>query len=114
MFLSGWLWIVACGDSQPGEVDVFLVSPNGPESAAIVELDGVFDRVSAPPSAVAFSEIVDGRTRVAIMMRTHGEVWFSVLVPNVSDPPPGRVLEVAGPTNAIRANVEDYGLQFGR
>lgn len=107
-------WSIGCGDAQPGEVDVFLVSPNGPESAAIVELDGVFDQVSAPPSAVAFSEIVDGRTRIAIMMRTHGEVWFSVLVPNASDPPPGLVLEVAGPSNEIRASVEGYGLQFGR
>ncbi len=107
-------WNVGCNDSQPGEIEVFLVSPNGLEAAVIVELDGVFDQISAPASAVVFSEVVDGRTRVAIIMRTYGDVWFSVFVPSVSDPPQARVLEVAGPKNEIRDDVESYALQFGR
>ena len=109
-----FVWNLGCDDAQPGQIEVFLVSPNGPESAAIVELEGVFDQVSAPTSAVAFSEIVDGRTRIAIMMRAHGDVWFRVFVPSVSDPPAARVLEVAGPTNEIRDDVENYALHFGR
>ena len=108
------LWNVGCSDSQPGEIEVFLVSPNGLETAAIVELDGVFDQISAPASAVAFSEIVGDRTRIAIMMRASGDVWFRVFVPSVSDPPLARVLEVAGPNNEIRDDVESYALQFGR
>jgi hypothetical protein len=108
------LWNVGCSDSQPGEIEVFLLSPNGREAAAIVELEGIFDQVTAPASAVVLSEIVDGRTRVAILMRSFGDVWFRVFVPSVSDPPAARVLEVAGPNNEIRNDVEGYALQFGR
>jgi len=108
------LWNAGCSDSQPGEIEVFLLSPNGREAAAIVELEGMFDQVTAPTSAVVFSEIVDGRTRVAIMMRNFGDVWFRVFVPSLSDPPAARVLEVAGPNNEIRDDVEGYTLQFGR
>lgn len=108
------LWNVGCSDSQPGEIEVFLISPNGPETAAIVELEGVFDRVTAPASAVVFSEIVGGRTRVAILMRNFGDVWFRVFVPSLSDPPAARVLEVADPYNEIRDDLEGYAIQFGR
>jgi hypothetical protein len=47
-------------------------------------------------------------------MRSFGDVWFRVFVPSISDPPAGRVLEVAGPNNEIRDDVEGYEIQFER
>jgi hypothetical protein len=115
-FLVVIAWAVGCDDGPPipGAVTVYLVSPNGLESAAIVELDGVFDQVEAAPSAAVFSEVADGRTRIVVVMRSPGDVWFQVFAPNVNEPPTATVLEVAGPLNDLRADLEGYRLQFER
>ncbi len=107
-------WAVGCDDGPPvpGALTVYVVSPNGLESAAIVELDGVFDQVEAAPTGAVFSEVADGRTRIVVVMRSQGDVWFQVFVPNVNEPPAATVLEVAGPSNDLRADLEGYRLQF--
>ena len=107
-------WGVGCSDGQPvpGELDVFLVTPHQIESAAVVELVGVVDQILSAPSGAVFSEVVDGRTRIAVLMRGAGQVWFRVFVPDVKNPPEFRILEVADGTNAIRPDLEGYRLQF--
>jgi len=109
-------WAVGCDDGPPvpGALTVYVVSPNGRESAAIVELDGVFDQVESAPTSAVFSEVVYGRTRFVVVMRSGGDVWFQVFVPDVNEPPTATVLEVAGPSNDLRADLEGYRLQFER
>ena len=109
-------WAVGCDDGPPvpGALRVYVVSPNGLESAAIVELDGLFDQVEAAPSGTVFSEVTDGRTRIVVIMRSQGDVWFQVFVPNINEPPTATVLEIAGPSNDLRSDLDGYRLQFER
>ena len=110
------LSVLACSDPQalPGELDAILLSPNGREGAASFEIDAVIDQIEALSSMKVYSEIVDNRTRVIVVARAGSDLRFRFFTPDVHRPPAVRILDVAGPTNALRPTLDEYFVDFVR
>jgi hypothetical protein len=108
---------LACGgDPQRPGVDATatLVSPNGAEGSAVVELTGrgVADVRAAGAGDRVFSSRSGETTRIIVVLETAGEVRFLVRIPDAGDPPMARVVAVAGGDDALRASVDGYRVEF--
>lgn len=87
-----------------------LASPNGSEGAVLLELDVPISSLQAL-GGEAFQESVDGRTRI-LALDDAGEIRFRVGVRDTREPPPYRIIEVAGPDSALRGDLSGYTLTF--
>lgn len=108
--------LAACGDGSgppevaPGQVDVLLESPHGPEGALLVELDVAISSLQAVGGEV-FQEAADGRTRL-LALDDAGEIRFRIGVPDTKRTVTYRIIEVAGPDNVLRGDLSGYALAF--
>ena len=100
----------------PGELQAVLVSPNGPEGAAVIELAGVgMGAVTAfRGSGRVFAERAGAILRVVVVLDKPGEIRFRIAVDDVSNPPTGVVLEIADGSNEIRQSLSGYSVEFDR
>lgn len=108
---------LACADGSteprpPGTLDVVLESPNGPEGALLVEIDGPLQAVETE-SGHLFRNDAEGRTQILIVLESAGEIGFRIGVANGADPPEYRIIEVAGPDDRLRGDLAGYRLSFG-
>lgn len=92
-----------------------LISPNGPEGAALVILvgDGVGD-VTPVGNTEVFARAGSSTTRIVLIHQAGGELSFRVAVADTTQPPEAVVQEVAGPDDELRAALTEYSLEFGR
>lgn len=109
--------LLTCADGSteprpPGTLTVVLESPNGPEGALLVEIDGPVRDV-ATENGLLFRNDAEGRTQILIVLESAGEIRFLVGVPNGADPPEYRIIEVSGPDDELRGDLAGYRLSFG-
>jgi hypothetical protein len=111
--------LAACSDggpvSGPGTLTATLISPNGPEGAALVILvgDGVGD-VTPVGNTEVFARAGSSTTRIVLLHQAGGELSFRVAVADTTQPPEAVVQEVAGSDDELRATLADYSLEFRR
>lgn len=105
-----------CGDDGsmgpeievPGDLVITLVSPSGPEGAAILETSdsGIVEVTSS--SGRAFLGGSGGTTRIVILMPTPGQIELTVRLADTNRPPRLRLVEVADGDNELRPDLSGY------
>lgn len=112
------LLAAACesGPSGPGTLTGTVVSPNGPEGAAVVLVTGKgLGAVGGAGATRAFSHLNGTQLRVVLVNTTPGVLRFTVAVPDVGAPPPAAtVLQVVDGANAPRPVLTGYRVEFSR
>lgn len=107
----------ACGDEGPsppataGTVEVRLVSPHGIEGAMVVEV-AHFGQTAQPASGALHQRQDGGGLRVLVIGNGSEPLAFQLPLPDVTDPPVHRIIEVAGPDDRLRTDLEGYRLEF--
>ena len=106
---------LACSDGGPPvpvEVDVRIVSPNGPEGAAVLEV-ATADLLQVSTSVgLVFSNPVAGTTRIVVIRDTPGTLGFTLLMNGGMDPPAIRLLEVVDGNDQPRPSLGGYRVEF--
>lgn len=109
----------ACSDegpvSGPGTLTASLVGPNGVEGAALVVMsgEGIGD-ITAVGDTEVFSEAEPGRSRLVLINQVGGDLIFRVAVADTTVLPTFVVEQVAGPDDALRADLTAYSVEFER
>lgn len=113
--LAGLAALAACGSDRtappppvPGDLRATLVSPNGAEGAAVVELIGSGLGDPRPEAGRLFAHHARDTLRVIVVLESAGAIGFAVSVPDVNRPPAARVVEVADGLNGLRASLGGY------
>jgi hypothetical protein len=116
-FLVAGLVLAACTDhtrpSGPGSFTATLISPNGPEGAAVVLLvgEGVSELHAIGDTEV--HAITSGdETKVVLINQVGGTLAFEIAVADLRRPLVGAVTEVAGPDDALRTSLTGYSLDI--
>ncbi len=93
------------GPSGPvaGDLEFTVVSPNGPEGAALIDLQTAASGPITATGARVFANRLSNRTRILLVRTNPGTLTFRISVSDVRTPPAAALLEVAGPTNQIRS-----------
>ena len=103
--------VLACGlgscDSGPtgpvaGDLEFTVVSPNGPEGAALIELRGSGLGPITPLDSRVFAHALGDRTNVLVVRTSPGTIRFHMTVNDVQNLPIATVLDVAGGDNQLR------------
>lgn len=89
-----------------------LISPNGAEGAAVIELTGVGVTGLATDDGAFFSQFNGTTVRVVVVRDDPGDITFRFVVPNKGDRPNWSVIEVADGNNGLRGSVSGYQLEF--
>ena len=119
LLIVATLMLTACADespvSGPGTMTATLISPNGPEGAALVILvgDGIVD-ITPLGGTEVFARVGSSSTQVVLINQAGGELSFQVAVADTTQLPQVVVQEVAGPDDALRSAVTEYSVEFGR
>jgi hypothetical protein len=101
------------GPSGPGEVAARLVSPNGAEGAAVLELSGSgIGAVRASAGTTLFIAAEGATTRLVLVRETPGELAFHVHLADRATAPTARVIEVAGGDDQLRTSLTGYRVEF--
>lgn len=99
------------GAPRPGEMRATLVSPNGPEGSAVLELTGgTIQDVAAAEAFVRVYWVSGTPARFVVLRLEPGEIAFRLLTADVNDPPELRVVEVGGPDDALRSDLSGYSV----
>ena len=111
--------LAACADegpvSGPGTMTATVVSPNGPEGAALVILlgDGV-GAITPVGDTEVYSYSGNSATHVVLINQVGGDLSFQVAVADTTQLPAAVVQEVAGPDDEQRTVISAYELGFVR
>lgn len=108
---------VACerstSPSQDSTVVARLVSTHTDDGAALVELTGDVQSVSASSGTVIYSEqTAAGVMRLLVIRDTPGRIEFSLQLADRSKRPTARVLQVADGADQPRADVSGYRVEY--
>lgn len=96
----------------PGTLTASLISPNGQEGAAILDVIGEVETVSSTSDVRAFSSATATGTRVIVVRDSPGPLSVRLRVPDVSRPPQVSVVEVADGDDRIRASLNGYRVEL--
>ena len=96
----------------PAEFQVTLISPNGPEGAALIEIDQTGLRPITVLGGDAFSQQLGDVTRLVIVLTDPGQIAFLMRVDDAAVLPTAKVLEVADADDELRASVTGYRVDF--
>lgn len=106
--------LAGCGSDGGGEPrqsigwSAQLVSPNGAEGAAVLELDGVVAATRAPAGTRVMHHVSGGVTRVVVVREEPGQIAFELDLAERGAAPAASVIEVSGPDDALRAPATGY------
>jgi hypothetical protein len=97
----------ACGDegpeSAPGTLTASVVSPTGPEGAALVTLVGQgMGAIGPSDEGRVFSQAHGDTVNVVVVNVAGGALRFTIQVADTTNPPAGTLVEVSGPDDRIR------------
>ena len=111
--------LAACNDegpvSGPGALTATLLSPNGPEGAALVVLVGEgVGEVTPLGSTEVFTRAEGSTTQIVLINQTGGELSFRVAVSDTLLAPQAVIQEVAGPDDELRPVLVGYAMEFRR
>ncbi|MFW6202307.1 MAG: hypothetical protein ACOC8B_07000 [Gemmatimonadota bacterium] len=113
--------VAAYGDEPPSQppgpavvVTATLISPHGAEGAAILDVaaDAVVDVSMAAGSA--FTAEAGDRLRIVLVRTTAGNIRAEIGLRDASADLEPRVVQVAGPSNELRADPVDYRVEVER
>ena len=106
--------LAACGSDGGGEPrqaitwSAQLVSPNGAEGAAVLELEGVVAATRAPAGTRVLHSVDGDVTRVVVVRDQPGQLSFELDLVERGAAPAASVIEVSGPDDALRATTTAY------
>lgn len=105
--------------SVPGEpisrkVNATLVSPNGDEGAALIELTGSGLRELTVKEGRVFTTGTDQRVRAVIVLDEPGVLRFQIEMDDPNAAISATVLEVADGNNKVRTSLTGYDVGFTR
>ena len=92
----------------PGTLTAVLVSPNGAEGAAILDVVGQVDSFDGSSDVSVYTTPTANGTRAIVVRLSPGALQMSMRVPDVSNPPAITVVEVAGGDDKLRPSVAGY------
>lgn len=99
---------------QPGEMTATLVSPNGDEGSAVLELrSGTVLELSSTESTMHVYGVQTTPGRIVVLRLLPGEITFRIVADDVNNPPAFGVLEVGGPDDALRPDLSGYSVRLG-
>lgn len=116
--LAALALLSSCGSDGGGEPrqsvtwTAQLVSPNGDEGAAVLELDGAVAATRAPAGTRVMHHVDGGVTRIVVVRDQPGQLSFEVDLAERGAAPAASVIEVSGPDDALRASTEGYRLSL--
>ena len=97
--------------SGPGPVSAALLSPNGNEGSAVLDVVGPVESVSTPSGVIAYTTPSANGLRVVLVRLEAGALSMILNVPDVSTPPSVSVVEVAGPDDKVRQSLAGYRVE---
>ena len=112
--------VLACAsgscDSGPtgpiaGDLEFTIVSPNGPEGAALIELRAAGPVPVTSTEARVFTNRLADRTKILLVRTSPGTLTFRITVSDVRNPPTVSILEVAGGVNQLRGGLAGYRIE---
>ena len=98
--------------SGPGPLSAVLVSPNGNEGAAVLDVTGTVESVSTPSGVSAYTTPSANGLRIVLVRLDAGSLSMTLKVADISQPPSLSVVEVAGPDNALRQSLAGYRVEI--
>lgn len=114
--LLAFVAMMSCdGATDPGDnvVTARLISPHADDAAALIELSGSVDSVSAPSDIAVYSQATGtGVTRVLLIRETPGAMQLTLRLARGSSAPAAKVLEVSNGQDEPRADVTAYKVEY--
>ncbi len=113
------LAVVGCGgdvgpELRPGLLTASLVSPNGSEGAALINVVGAGLGFVEPAGGRAFTFSRGDTIRILLLLDTPGDLGFRISVPDVDRPPVATVVQVTDGENALRPDLSAYRVRFSQ
>ena len=106
------LAFAGCSDSTrpdgPGTLTAELVSPNGDEGAAILDVVGTVDSFKGSSDVSVHTTPTPTGTRAIVVRLSPGALQMSIHVPDISNPPAITVVEVAAGDDKLRPSLAGY------
>jgi hypothetical protein len=116
LFLAVATLLVACDGSTepsgPGTLTASLVSPNGAEGAAVLDITGTVETVTGNDDVAAYTTPGATGTRVVLVRMNPGALTVRFRVPDVSRPPQVSVVEVADGDDRVRSSLDGYRVEI--
>lgn len=96
---------------QSGAMLATVMSPNGAEGSAILELSrGTIDAIAGSDAGVEAFGVATSPARLVLLRRVPGDLSVRIVAHDVNDPPTLQVVEVAGPDNQLRPDLSGYSV----
>ena len=92
----------------PGTLTAALVSPNGAEGAAILDVVGPVESFNGSSDVSVHTTPTANGVRAIVVRLSPGALQMSMRVPDVSNPPAITVVEVAGGNDKLRPSISGY------
>ena len=105
----------SCDSTRPGgsgTLTAVVTSPNGAEGAAVLDVEGVVESLSANGNVALYTTPLGQATRVILVRTTPGELSMKVSLADVSQTPRITVVEVADGDNKVRPSVSGYQVEL--
>ena len=98
----------------PGELEAALISPNGDEGSAVLELAGAGIGQVTGIQGQAYTLPSGSDIRVVIILNNPGQIKLNIAVDDVASVPAVAVIEVADGANVLRSSTTGYSVEFSR
>ena len=109
------LAFAACDSTPPNEsgtLTAVLVSPNGAEGAAILDVVGDFESITAGNEVSLFTTPSANGMRAIVVRPAAGELSVRIAVDDVSRPPAVSIVEVSDGDDKLRTSLSGYRVEF--
>jgi len=111
--------LASCNDNptsgdvqQPGEMTATLISPNGAEGSALLEVSsGTVLGVAPVESYVHVYRVAANPVRIVVLRLQPGDIAFRLTTGDVNRPPELRIVDVGGPDDQLRPSLSGYSVQ---
>jgi hypothetical protein len=114
------LTLASCNDGptsgdvpQPGEMTATLISPNGAEGSALLEVgSGTVLDVTPVGSYVRAYRVAANPVRIVVLRLEPGDITFRLTTDDVNRPPELRVVDIGGPDDQLRPSLSGYSVSL--
>jgi hypothetical protein len=117
VLLAAALPLVGCDDDlpgpEPGTLIVVITSPHGAEGAALLRVDQPVEWTAGGLVSVYERESAGG-VILALVRQVAGPLQIELEVVDLRDPPTVELLQVAGPDDELRTDLDLYTVELRR